>query len=142
MAINVEQTLGFNLHISAFVLKQALKNMLKQAKSNLTTEEFVLFMLISKEGIEQADLQTRLYKDKTNITHLLDRLVEKDLVIRQMSHASRRQQVVALSKAGKAKQEELIPLLQAFSQHAAEGIANEDQQTTVKSLQQLRENVA
>ena len=142
MANNLEQSLGFNLHIAAFMLKQTLKASLKEANFDITTEEFVLLMLISEEGIEQIELQQKLYKDKTNITRLLDRLVAKDLVTRQPSHVSRRQQIVNLTDAGQSMQVELAQLLQQFSKQALKNIEPKDQQLTVKNLQQFMKNLS
>ncbi|MDJ0754464.1 MAG: MarR family transcriptional regulator [Ardenticatenaceae bacterium] len=137
----LEKTLGFNLHVSAFVLKQGLKSALKKSGFDLTTEEFVVIMLVSPEGIEQTALQHKLYKDKTNVTRLLDRLAAKNLISRVRSQASRRQQIVSLTEEGVSTKIELVGLLQNFSQNATRDISPEEQQVAVRSLQQLIKNL-
>lgn len=139
--LNLERALGFNLHIAAFVLKQSLKAALKQAKIALTTEEAILLLLIPASGIEQTDLQQKVHKDKTNLTRLLDRLVDKGFVVRQPSQLSRRQQIVSATEAGVSMQANLGQLLQGFVADANQNISPQDQQTTVKTLQQLVKNL-
>lgn len=139
--INLEQALGFNLHVAAFVLKQNVKIALKEANIEMTTEEAILLLLISAKGVEQSELQQKVHKDKTNLTRLLDRLVAKKLVARQPSQASRRQQIVTITEAGAKIQLQVAHLVQAFSAKATQNISPEEQQITVKSLQNLVKNL-
>ena len=139
---NLEQALGFNLHVAAFVMKQALKASLKEANIPLSTEEFVTLLLISKDGSEQTELQQKLFKDKTNITRLLDRLVSKGMISRRTSEINRRQQLIELTESGVQIQSRARSMLQTFTQQAADGIPAENYSATVKSLQQFIRNLS
>ena len=139
---NLEQALGFNLHIAAFVMKQALKAALKEAGIPLSTEEVVTLLLISDDGSEQSELQQKLYKDKTNITRLLDRLVLKEIVTRRKSEVNRRQQLIELTESGHQTKLAINKILQTFMRQASEDISPENYSATVKSLQQFIQNLS
>lgn len=139
---NLEQALGFNLHIAAFVMKQALKAALKEGGIQLSTEEVVTLLLISKDGSEQSELQQKLYKDKTNITRLLDRLVVKEMVTRRKSEVNRRQQLIELTETGRVTKVKVNKILQTFMQEAAQDIPPENYSAAVKSLQQFIRNLS
>ena len=138
---NPEQSFGFNLHVAAFVMKQTLKDALKKGELQLTAEEAVLLLFISTDGVEQSELQRKLHKDKTNLTRLLDRLAEKDLVTRQRSESSRRQQIVLLTEHGQSTKVQTARVIQALSQRATQDIPPEAQQTAIRSLQILMQNL-
>ncbi|MEM7336066.1 MAG: MarR family transcriptional regulator [Chloroflexota bacterium] len=141
MNFNIEQAIGFNLHIAASVMKQSLKAMLKENQIELTTEEMVLLLLVNEDGVEQSDLQQKIHKDKTNVTRLLDRLEKKALIMRQMSQTSRRQQIISLTDEGGQTQKQLVQLIQQFSKQAAKDISPEAYQLVTKSLQKFIQNL-
>lgn len=141
MRFNLEQAIGFNLHIAASVMKQSLKAMLKENEIELTTEEMVLLMLVTQDGIEQADLQQKTHKDKTNVTRLLERLEKKGLILRQVSGVSRRQQIAILTDRGAESQQQIAKLIQQFSKQATVNISPEAYQLVTQSLQQFIQNL-
>ena len=68
----------------------------------------VLTTLTEKEGVSQQELATRLYVTKGNISGLIDRLAEADLVQRRSTANDRRQYAIYLTEAGRAIAERAI----------------------------------
>lgn len=61
----------------------------------------VLTTLTEADGLSQKDLATRLYVTKGNISGLVDRLVEAELVERRPTTADRRSHGIFLTPAGR-----------------------------------------
>jgi DNA-binding MarR family transcriptional regulator len=81
------------------------------AQHNLTLPQFdVLAQLTQIEGCTQQDLADRLMVTKGGICTLLDRLTALGLVERRPDPKSRRNNLVYLTEAGRARIAEVLPL--------------------------------
>ncbi len=74
----------------------------------------VLTTLTEAEGISQQDLAKRLYVTKGNISGLLDRLENADLVERRSIEADRRQYAIYLTARGRDSAEKAIAVQHAL----------------------------
>lgn len=74
----------------------------------------VLTTLTEAEGISQQDLAKRLYVTKGNISGLLDRLEDADLVERRSTEADRRQYAIYLTARGREAAEKAIAVQHAL----------------------------
>ena len=68
----------------------------------------VLTTLTEREGVSQQELATRLYVTKGNISGLIDRLAEADLVERRSTASDRRQHAIYLTEAGRGMAEKAL----------------------------------
>ncbi|MCG8325640.1 MAG: MarR family transcriptional regulator [Thiotrichales bacterium] len=139
--VNIEQTIGFALHHSSYVFKTALKREFNRNGYNISPEEFVMLCMVNEEGIEQGILRDKSLKDKTNITRLLDRMVDKGLIKRSIQKDNRRQQIVKLTARGISTQAGLLKLAKALTQKAGKGLNKEQIELTRKTLLQISRNL-
>ena len=141
MAVNTEETLSFALHNSSYLVKAAMKAAFVRAGHNVTPEEFVALYLIPEDGLEQGELVAKSLKDKTNITRLVGRMVEKGWIKQVVHPQSRRQQIVKLTRKGKTLKGKLIRIGQQVTDTATRGISQRDIDNARKTLKRLTANL-
>ena len=141
MGFNIEQTIGFAIHHSSYLFKGAIKDAFQAAGFDITPEEFVALNLIPEQGIEQGELIKLSLKDKTNITRLVKRMEQKNLVVRQGHPTNGRQQMVVLTQQGDTILQDLLPIVQQKVMAATQGISDKDIETARKVLNQLSQNL-
>ena len=100
-----------------------------------------MLCMVNEEGIEQGILRDKSLKDKTNITRLLDRMVDKGLIKRSIQKDNRRQQIVKLTARGISTQAGLLKLAKALTQKAGKGLNKEQIELTRKTLLQISRNL-
>ena len=140
MVLDLEKTLGFALHHSSFLFKTGIKSAITSVGLDITPEEFVLIFMIPESGIEKSELCRKTRKDKTNITRLISRVVDKGYASRRVSE-NRRHQTIYLTKQGAKLQQQLEPVLASLAASATEGISPAALEITRKTLNRLSENL-
>ena len=105
-----EEYIGFLINRTAWRLRMHFQHFMKDNGCDITPEQgFILDRLWQKEGVYQTQLANATYKDKANVTRLVDALVKKGLVIRQMDAEDRRRFRIYLTDEGKALKATLLP---------------------------------
>jgi len=140
MSFDLEETFGFALHHGSYLFKTAMKANFAKAKINLTSEEFILLFLIPGTGIEQSELIIKTKKDKTNITRLLTRLVNKKYLKRKESE-NRRHQQIFLTSTGEKMKAKLMPVVLEFIARITKNIPPKSLEITRQTLNQLSKNL-
>ncbi len=105
----LEDSFGYALHHGSFIFKTALKDAFRQARLDITTEEFVFLFSVPKDGDIQANLTKKALKDKTTVTRMVDRLVSKELLERRENPENRRQQLLFSTAKGETMKQQLLP---------------------------------
>ncbi|MED4604448.1 MarR family transcriptional regulator [Paenibacillus validus] len=81
---------------------------------DITTEQFsVLCRLAEQDGISQKEIAARTVKDQPTTARILDCLIRKGLVHKEMSAADRRSFLVYLTPLGRERLDVLLPLEKA-----------------------------
>ncbi|MFW6269304.1 MAG: MarR family winged helix-turn-helix transcriptional regulator [Bacillota bacterium] len=110
-------------------IKLDLKHQMKN--SGYTWTQFHALYHINKKGIKINELARELNCNASNITGLIDRMKEKELVYRQHSKKDRRVWLVKLTEKGEKVKNRLLP------QHL-NNIINRMNQLNQKELNQLK----
>ncbi len=122
-----EEYIGFLINRTAWRLRMHFQHFMKDNGCDITPEQgFILDRLWQKEGVYQTQLANATYKDKANVTRLVDALVKKGLVIRQMDAEDRRRFRIYLTDEGKALKATLLPLLVSEHEKILANISEED----------------
>ncbi|SDE37560.1 DNA-binding transcriptional regulator, MarR family [Paenibacillus sp. UNCCL117] len=78
---------------------------------DITTEQFsVLYRLHDEDGISQKEIAARSVKDQPTIARILDCLIRKNLVRKEINQNDRRSFQVYLTLQGREKIELMIPI--------------------------------
>jgi MarR family transcriptional regulator, temperature-dependent positive regulator of motility len=87
---------------------------IEQAGFDLTPVQYAALAAISANpGIDQITLAGLIAYDRTTITGVIDRLVQKNLVIREASSRDRRARVLTLTTEGKKTLRAITPAVEA-----------------------------
>lgn len=134
---------GFDIEITAKLLKQHFQRFLKARKAELTVDQWVIIKILYDENdLVQQELVRRSSKDAPTMTRILDLLVKKGLVQRAQSKDDRRKFLIHLTNSGKQKVEEVYSYYEEFRQRAYAGILKEEQQTLRTILNRIKENLS
>ncbi|GAB1377839.1 MarR family winged helix-turn-helix transcriptional regulator [Pararhodobacter sp.] len=94
---------------------------------DLTSVQFAALVALSENpGIDQATLAGLIAYDRVTIGGVVDRLVAKDLVARQINPQDRRARQLALTDSGATLLTRLIPEVQALQHDILAGLSAEE----------------
>lgn len=106
---NIDNSLGFIVAKSNYYMKSYFTKLIKENDLNITTEQWaILNAVYHNPGASQTDLARACLKDKTNVTRILDLLVKKGYVIRNIDLNDRRIYSITLTDLGESVLEQLI----------------------------------
>ena len=133
----IEDSFGYALHHASYVFKAAMKDRFKDAKINVTPEEFVFLFLIPDDGVSQSLLTKKSLKDKTTITRLVDRMVDKGWIRRVENDKNRREQLVFTTTEGKKNKLQLMQIAQDLVSAVTKGLDTGEIEQSRKILNQI-----
>ena len=117
----VEKSIGFIIYRTALAMKAALQRTLKERGLDITPEQYgILHVLREEEGLSQKEIGNILFKDKPNVSRMLDALERKGLIFRQPT--DRRRFAIFLTAAGKKLIEEILPIGLQLGEQAIKGL--------------------
>lgn len=138
---SIERTVGFIVYRTALRMKSALQRAFKEQGVEITPEQWgVLRVLWEDEGLSQREIGDRLFKDKPNITRMLDVLESKKLIYRQP--IDRRRYAIFLTDEGKKLQVELLPTVLAMQAKALRTLTASELTTLQNLLNRIYENLS
>jgi MarR family 2-MHQ and catechol resistance regulon transcriptional repressor len=113
------------------------------AARGLTRGEFaVLEALLHKGPLVLRDIRSRILVSSGGITYLVDRLAERGLVERRDCPGDRRAAYVHLTRAGRARIEEIFPAHARCIRAALEGLSAAEQRQATDLLRKLGRHAA
>lgn len=101
----------------------------------------LLVDLWSEDGLKQQDLAFSIIKDKATITRMLDRLEEKNIVVRVPDAVDKRTKRIYLTHKGKQLEQEVWPSAQEVVAHATSDISENDLKVCKKVLFQIYQHL-
>jgi DNA-binding MarR family transcriptional regulator len=134
---------SFLLDRTARRVKQYAQQRFKELKLNVTVDQWlVLKHLYENEKMKQNELAEILFKDNPTLTRIIDLLVDKALVVRNIHPEDRRSFHVALTKEGKKKVEQIRPKVKDIRLQAWSGLSERDFAHFKKVLNTIYENLS
>lgn len=106
---NIDNSLGFIVAKTNYYMKTYFSKLIKDNDLNITTEQWAILNAVYHiPGASQTDLARACLKDKTNVTRILDLLVKKGYVVRNIDLNDRRIYSITLTDLGKSVLKQLI----------------------------------
>ncbi|MGA2106335.1 MAG: MarR family transcriptional regulator [Syntrophorhabdales bacterium] len=119
--------LGFWLYRAHTQASSLLRRTFQAHGYDLTPEQWgVLRALRNAEGVNQSQLGENTFKDRHNITRILDLLEKRGLVERRIDEGDRRAYRVFLTEAGRKEQKKLQGLVKSHQEALFEGLKPEE----------------
>lgn len=102
-------------------------NEVEDAGYDLTPVQYAALAAIkANPGIDQVTLAGLIAYDRTTITGVIDRLVQKDLVLRQASQRDRRARELTITDGGKRTLRGITPAVEAAQQTMLRGLTGKE----------------
>ena len=101
---------------------------------------FVFFRAYSHEGCRQGELADVRLEDYSNVTRLVDSLVNKELLERQPDPSDRRSHLVFLTERGRELADRLIPAVIRERRTLYKGISHKSLVDCIRTLETVEQN--
>lgn len=133
---------GFVISQAAYAISKSLTKRMKEAGVNLTPHEFaILNRLTEYPTLNQRNIAQLTYKDRPAVTRMLERMIAKGLVEKQLCDKDRRAFQVALTEKGREVRECVLPIAQGVMRQALANAEGKEITTTLKILKQITANM-
>lgn len=117
------QLIGYKLIKGEVLVKRRILSAFIEKGYDITFEQWtVLNVLYEKSGLIQSEIAEMTYKDKTNITRILDVLSKNGYVVRESHEKDRRSFCIHLTDKGKKMFDDLIPCVKSINEQFRNGI--------------------
>lgn len=146
MAYDPSQDISRNILFIAASITNSLANTFnrafRQAGLDITVEQFsILGLLWYKEGLNQQEIAEFLNRDKTTITRVLDNMFKKNLLVKAVDQADRRNKRIYLTSKGKELQYSSVQIAGEIYMKALENLNEKDIEPTLKVLKTIEANL-
>ncbi len=131
------------IHKANRAFTNSMQNRLSKNGYDITVEQWlILLLLYHRDGLFQQQLADTVGKNKGTISPQIDRLEQKNLVLRVPDKKDRRQNSIYLTNKGKALKEELIALGVENNEHSVLDIPMEELKCCMGVLRTICDNLA
>lgn len=138
---SIEKSTGFIIYRTALAMKGGFERVLKEQGFDITPEQCgILTLLREEEGLSQKEIGNILFKDKPNISRMLDILERKRLILRRST--DRRKYSVFLTEEGKQLIEEVLPIKMQLVAKAFKGLLAREIETLESILNKIYRNIS
>ena len=138
---SIEKSTGFIIYRTALAMRAVWQRTLKERGFAITPEQCGILMLLREEaGLSQKEIGDVLFKDKPNISRMLDALERKRLILRQAT--DRRRYAIFLTEAGKRLIEEVLPIKRHLEEKTLHGLSAREIETLASLLDKIQRNTA
>ncbi len=127
-----------------FKLGSAARSMQKHYNSRCAefgitiAQSFILFLLISEDGLNPKTMAEQLEIDGSAITGLVDRLEKEGLVERRSDPRDRRAFCVFLTRKGRRKAEDVLPAAMEVNKRLKASLEKGDEQVVSRFLENVK----
>jgi DNA-binding MarR family transcriptional regulator len=137
----IEKSIGFIIYRTALAMRSNLQRTLKDGGFNITPEQYgILNLLGEEEGLSQQDIGNILFKDKPNVSRMLDALERKKLISRQAT--DRRKYSIYLTEDGKALMEKILPIVAQLRKKTTTGLLVREIEALESILEKIYRNIS
>jgi DNA-binding MarR family transcriptional regulator len=106
-----------------------------------SSQMLVLNAIYRNEGIHQEAISKLLNLDKANITRAINRLIDEDLVSREIDSNDKRAYLLHLTKKGKKLEPEIVKILKRTTSTLLKGFTAEERTIILNLLQKMYSNI-
>ena len=119
-------------------IKRKILSLFIEKGYDITFEQWtVLNVLYMEPGVIQSKIAIKTYKDKTNITRILDVLSKNGYVMREKHGSDRRSSCIYLTDAGRKVFEDLIPSINSINEQFTKDISDEELKVFMNVLEKI-----
>ncbi len=125
-----------------FLIRKEIVQGFRQAGFRESAEDWAMMLILqADDGLTTGDLSNRTLRDKTTITRMVDKLVDKGLVERRADPDDRRLVRLGLTQAGLHRFGDLAEVARDLIARSVDGIAMEELQAAVGVMAKMAANL-
>lgn len=133
---------GFVLERASKRMKQYFQEQLVKSGCGITIDQWVILQeLNERDGLSQLEIAQATFKDAPTVTRIIDLLCEKDLTKRIVDTDDRRKFRIELTKKGRQKIEEALPIIEQAREKTWQGFDEQKLETLMQMLNEVFENL-
>ena len=122
--------------------RQLATQSLRAHHASLSVDQWVVLKQISENnGSSQVEIGSSTVKDAPTTTRIIDQLVGKNLVSKQLDPEDRRRYMVFVTEKGRQLIERLMPVVQEYRQVPLQGFSATEQKQLISLLQRMLKNL-
>jgi DNA-binding MarR family transcriptional regulator len=141
--IVVDNAIGFWIHRVYQASRNEMYRVFRALGQDITPEQWaILIRLWERDGRPQSELSEATFRDAPTMSRIIDVLETRGLLTRNPHPEDGRIRVVYLTKAGKALEKLLVPLVEKIVGEMVEGIDERALVTTRNTLRKMFANIA
>ncbi|MFL0198193.1 MarR family winged helix-turn-helix transcriptional regulator [Clostridium sp. WILCCON 0269] len=135
------QLIGYLIIKSEVCIKRKILSLFLKKGYNITFEQWtILNVLYVEPGLIQSEIAIKAYKDKTNVTRILDILSKNGYVVREKHRSDRRSSCIYLTEAGRKIFDDLIPYVKSLNKQFTKDISEEELKIFTNVLDKIYKN--
>lgn len=132
----------FNLMVAGLLSKVATLRLFAQKKFEITPEQYyILSLLVSSGPLYQRQICEQSYKDRPNMTRLINILEKQGLVKRVADINKRKIYKIFMTEKGQEVYSAIKPYMLSLRDEAVKDISVEDIETCIKVLDKMKDNL-
>lgn len=139
--MQISQSLGYLLNAGARMIKRKLDDTL--AQYGITTAQWaVLKLLDEKKKQSQAQIADELKSDRATVGSVIFRLIDKQLVQKELDPEDRRSYLVTLTTQAEEIVRRVERMAAQVNETALDGISGQDRQLLMETLSKIIANLS
>lgn len=132
---------GYLLERTQRKIRQSFQKELLAQKTDITVDQWIILDRLSRaDGLSQNEIADTTLKDAPTVTRIIDLLVKKKLVKREINPDDRRRFNILLTENGKKKVETVNPIIMEMRKKGWESLTDEDYTTMMRILDTIYKN--
>lgn len=141
MKINSQQTIFYGIENTIKKYRKFAQHNIYQVVSDITLDQIlILSILDSDPDISQKNIALALFKDYASVTRMIELLVKKDYLKREIHQQDRRMFNLQITEKGHMTLVKLKPIILINRSHALKGLSEEQIQQFNITLNQITKN--
>lgn len=125
-----------------FRLRKLFQVKLKEAGIEISFEVLEIMKILSKtDGIIQQEIADILFKDKSNMTYLIDNMAKSGWVIRKDDDSNRRIKLIFLTEKSRVLNQQLAPLAKDCFLALSEDVTERQVQSGIKMVAKMNNSL-
>ncbi|MFB1082751.1 MarR family winged helix-turn-helix transcriptional regulator [Jeotgalibacillus sp. JSM ZJ347] len=138
----LNDSLGYKLFHASRLMNSRLNRNFKENGFNLTYEQWqILTRLYERDGQTQNELATQNERDQASVSRLIDNLIIRGYVKREVHQSDRRVNKILLTEEAKRDQKDLETLAQKTIAQASDGLPEKELAQVLAALDKIRANL-
>jgi MarR family transcriptional regulator, organic hydroperoxide resistance regulator len=123
----IDDSLGYKISITNAAMRGKFNRTISAQGLNVSSEQWGVMNIIKTfPGLTQKELAAKLYKDKTNLTRMIDVLERDGYLERKEDKKDRRIFRIFITGSGEELINKIIPIAESVNRQSSSGLSNEE----------------